>query len=71
MRLFYNVKFVLQAMAEWPVKKTKEDSRSENPPFQYPQPCRIRTDFSRPRPIVGNASLDTRARETYIPKTQS
>lgn len=38
MRLFYNVKFVLQAMAEWPVKKTKEDSRSENPPFQYPDP---------------------------------
>jgi len=47
MRLFYNVKFVLQAMAEWPVKKTKEDSRSENPPFQYPQPCRIRTNLSR------------------------
>lgn len=39
--------------------------------YLYPQPCRIRTDFSRPRPIVGNASLDTRARETYIPKTQS
>lgn len=30
----------------------------------YPQPCRIRTDFSRPRPIVGNASLDSKPRRT-------
>jgi len=39
--------------------------------YQYPQPCRFRTNFSRFRSIVGNASLDTRAWETDISKTES
>lgn len=32
--------------------------------YQYPQPCRIRTNFSRFRSIVGNASLDSKPRRT-------
>lgn len=39
--------------------------------YVYPQPCRIRTNIGRFRQIVGNASLDTRARETDISKTES
>ncbi len=46
MGLFYNVKFVLQAMAKWPAKKTKEDSQNENPQFSTRTRARTGMDCS-------------------------